>query len=128
MQTSPTVLLIDDEPEILSATKSALEVRGYKVYTAESAEIASRYLLAVHPQLLLVDYKLPGMSGTQFMRQVRATNPTLPAIMITGLASEFEGIEASCRCYGMSAFLRKPLQIEVLLKIIHEAMKQPLVG
>ena len=124
MPASATVLVIDDELEILDATKWILESKGYKVYTAQSTETGARYLSSVHPNLLLIDHKLPSLSGTQWLKQVRAVNPQLPAIMITGLTSEFNSIEAFCRHYGVIC-LRKPLQIDLLLKTVKEVLKEP---
>ncbi len=117
------LLVVDDEPEILLMTRWALEAHGYEVYTAASAEEAFRYLKAMHPQLLLIDYKLPGASGAKFLEWVRATNLNTPAIMITGLSSQRDSIEIISHQLGAFACLRKPIQMEQLLELIQNALK-----
>ncbi len=119
----PSILIIDDEPDVLEATKFAFELQGYEVATADSGEKALQILKASPPQVLLVDYKLPGMSGAKFLEAARAVNPNIPAVMITGLTTEVEELEAECRRLGVAAFLHKPLQMEEVFRVIKEALQ-----
>jgi CheY-like chemotaxis protein len=117
-----SLLLIEDEPAVAEATRVAFEMEGYQVTTAASAEEAFACLRASRPHLLLIDYKLPGMSGTEFLRTVRGTDPNIPAILITGLANTGEDLEEESRRMGVVAFLYKPLKIGEILQAVEKAL------
>lgn len=117
-----SVLLVEDECDVLESTRLAFESRGYDVTAAASAEEALERITSDWPQILLVDYKLPGMSGTEFLRTVRGKNPTLPAILITGLATDVEQVEEECRALGLTLFLRKPLSFDSILQAIQTVL------
>ena len=117
-----SLLVVDDEPDILETTRWAFETSGYQVYTAGSGEEALHLFQTSRPELLLIDYKLPRMSGTEFLRAVRATDAHIPAIMITGLTHQAETIEAECQKLGTFKFLRKPLRMGEVLQIVKEAI------
>ncbi len=117
------VLIIDDEPEILESTKWAFELAGFEVHTAASGEEALPCDRSVNPEVLLIDYKLPRMSGLDVLREVKARNPSAVAIMITGLTHEVQGIEALSREFGAAGFLHKPLQIQTVLEIVRNNIR-----
>jgi len=114
----PSLLIVDDELDILDATKWFLEFNGYKVSTASDGEKALQILRNMRPDLMLVDYKLPGVSGIELLGMVRARGITTPAIMITGLTEQSDSIEKECRELGVLAFLTKPLEMARVLQII----------
>ena len=118
-----SLLIVDDEPDILETTRWAFETVGYKVFTAENGEEALRLFETSKPELLLIDYKLPKMSGTDFLKAVRATDQRIPAIMITGLTHQAEMIEAECQKLGTFRFLKKPLRMGEVLQIVKEAIR-----
>ena len=121
----PSVLIFDDEPEILETTRCAFELTGFDVATASTAEDALKFLESHHPQAFLIDYKLPGMSGADFLKIARASHPDIPAIMITGLTHQADVIEAQCRELGSFAFLNKPLRMEEVLATVKKAVGAP---
>ena len=117
---SATVLIVDDEPEILDTTKWAFEMAGFKVHTAASAEEALPQAESFRPEVLLIDYKLPQMNGLELLSKVRSWIPDAIAIMITGLTHQSEDLEEESRRLGAIGFLHKPLQLEVVLKLVRE--------
>ena len=119
----PSLLIIDDEPIILETTRWAFETIGFQVYTAASGQEGLRCFRAAHPQILLIDFKLPGMTGGEFLRAAKAIDPSILAIMITGLSHQTELIETECQELGAFAFLRKPLRTEEVLQTVQEALK-----
>ena len=80
-----TVLLIEDEPDIRDMLNFALSRAGYQVWEADTAEEALRKLDGPLPNLLIIDWMLPGMSGVELARRLRLDNHTsnLPMIMLT---------------------------------------------
>lgn len=74
MPPKQTILVIDDEPALLKSVRERLELEGYNVLTAQSAELAAETLRRFTPDLMVVDLRLPGMSGLDFCRQVRASD------------------------------------------------------
>ncbi len=117
-----SILLVDDEPEILETTKWAFELNGYQVFTATNGADALRCVQTSHPHVLLIDYKLPKMSGVEFLKAAREIDPDVAAIVITGLTHQSEAIEAESKQLGAFAFLRKPLQMEEVLQTVKEAL------
>ena len=117
-----SILLVDDEPDILETTKWAFEAIGYEVFTAKSGEEGLQRVQTSHPHVLLIDYKLPKMTGVEFLKAAREIDPSSAAIMITGLTHQSEIIEAQSKELGAFAFLRKPLEMDVVLQTIKEAL------
>lgn len=120
----PSLLIIDDEPEILETTKWAFELAGFDVSTAASGEEALPRAEEFHPEVMLIDYKLPQMSGLDVLRETKLKNPAVIAIMITGLTHQTTQIEEESARLGASGFLHKPLQMEVVLQIVRSHLKR----
>ncbi len=118
------ILLVDDEPEVLATTKWAFEMVGYHVFTARSGEDAVKIIGESKPDLMLVDYKLPQMSGLDLIKMARSTDPNITTIMITGLTHQTEPVEAECARNGTYAFLHKPLRMEEVLQVVKAALEQ----
>jgi CheY-like chemotaxis protein len=79
------ILCVDDEENQLSIRKLVLEKAGYSVLTASSGHQALR-LLALHEiDLVLSDHLMPGLTGTELTRQIKARNPKLPVILISAV-------------------------------------------
>lgn len=116
----PSVLIIDDEPEILDTTRWAFELAGYEVHTAASGEEALPQARQVRPQVMLIDYKLPRMNGLELLRAVRTWIPNVVAIMITGLTHQTERLEEESRRLGAVGFLHKPLEMGKLIEMVRQ--------
>ncbi|MGP7796928.1 PAS domain S-box protein [Sphingomonas sp. CLY1604] len=89
-----TALLIDDEELVRMSTADMLADLSYRVVEAGSAEEALRLLRGgLEPDLLVTDHLMPGMSGAQLARELKASRPHLPVLIVSGYAEE-EGIDA----------------------------------
>lgn len=95
--TRGSVLICDDNAEILEVTGTLLEERGYHVILAESGERAVERALVEHPDVILLDLKLPGMSGTQTVVALREHDETssIPVVVLSVLPRSDEEMAAS---------------------------------
>ena len=80
---SLTLLCIDDEPTVLTVRKMLLESVGYRVLLAESGPQGLKILQSENVQTVIVDYKMPEMTGSEVAARIRAIRPELPIIMLS---------------------------------------------
>lgn len=113
------VLLVDDEKFYLEATSKALEKRGCRVTTASSAADARDQFEARFFDVVVLDIRMPGMDGVDFLSQLKSERPTQQVIMVTGHATVSKAVEAMK--LGAFDFLLKPCKIEDLVMTIRRA-------
>lgn len=89
------ILLVDDNTLGLAARKSVLEELGHRVKTCRSAEEALAEFQQAQFDLVITDFKMPGMNGIELIRQIRALRPSVPVILISGYAEALGLTEAS---------------------------------
>ena len=113
-----TVLVVEDEPQILELVAINLEHLGHKVLRAASAEEAETAIRAALPDVLVLDWMLPGESGLAFARRLRSDERTreLPILMLTARAMEqdkISGLEAGADDYLTKPFSPKELAARI---------------
>lgn len=109
------ILVVDDDPEVRAFLADALAALGHEVETTESAEEALGWLDNGVPDLMLVDFAMPGCNGAELARKVRARRPDQRIVFVTGYA-ESEQIDAAL---GAEApVLRKPFSMDELASAI----------
>ena len=115
-----TILVVDDERNMLTVMRMALEQAGYRVLTAERAEDA---ILLRDPDLavILSDLKMPGMSGEEFIARCQQERPDVPVIVVTAFGSIRSAIE--CIQAGATDYLCKPFEPEELEFTVQSAMR-----
>ena len=112
------VLVVEDEPHIQELLAVNLEHLGYQVQRSSSAEEAEQSIRAVLPDVVVLDWMLPGESGLAFARRLRADERTreLPIIMLTARAMEqdkISGLEAGADDYLTKPFSPKELAARI---------------
>jgi len=119
-----TILIIEDEAEIRDMLRFSLERADYQVLEAETAEIALEMLQGRLPDLLLVDWMLPGISGVELIRRLRKEELTaaLPAIMLTARGEETDKLKGFDS--GVDDFLTKPFSPKELLARIKALLRR----
>lgn len=108
------ILIVEDNPGSLMLATVALEIEGFAVAGAESAEEARAVLGQKTPDLILMDIQLPGLDGLEFTKQLKA-NPataTIPVIALTAHAMPL--LERAARAAGCAGFIAKPWSPEAL--------------
>lgn len=114
MSTNPKkILVVDDDPIVGKSFERVLGAKGYAVITAANGEEALRKLGTGDYDLLYTDIKMPGMSGIEITERVKASQPWLPVVIITGYGTEEN--EARAAAAGVRAFLNKPLSPEMII-------------
>lgn len=116
--TLPTIMIVDDSLTVRKITSRLLAREGYQVMTAKDGVDALEQLVALVPDVLLVDIEMPRMDGFEFTRNVRADKRlgTVPIIMITSRTADKHrqyAIEL-----GVNHYLGKPYQEEELLRLV----------
>jgi DNA-binding NtrC family response regulator len=110
------ILVVDDDPSVLTTYRMILEQKGYEVVPAPSAQEARRLLEAERLDLLLCDLSLEeGESGLTVIECARGRHPGLPALLLTGYASK--DISDRAQRLGVST-LFKPVEIQEFLAVI----------
>lgn len=119
---SPSViLLVDDDPDVRLLTRTFLEHEGYSVFSSGDVERAAQIFRSV-PQIDLVvtDLYMPGQSGMELARELKAMRRDVPVLLISGGVLE-DGQEAGLREQGWS-FLAKPFRLPELLATVHRIL------
>lgn len=114
------VLVVDDEPEIVRALERSLRVHEYEVFTASSGEEALIAVRAYRPDVMLLDLGLPGMSGLEVCRQVRAQS-NLPIIVLSVKGAEHDKVQALD--LGADDYIPKPFGINEVLARVRVALR-----
>lgn len=117
-----TLLLVDDEPNIISALQRVLRRDGYTILACDGPEKALA-LLATHPvDVVLSDQRMPSMSGVEFLRRVRQTHPETVRIVLSGYA-DLQFITDAINEGAIYKFLTKPWDDDQLRQQIREAFR-----
>ena len=117
------ILIVDDNEQNLKLTKVILTIEGYEVRTAIDAEEALRILESFTPHLILMDVQLPRMDGLELTRQLKADPVRRGIIVIALTASAMKGDEKKAYAAGCDDYLSKPIDIDVLARIVAEQLE-----
>ncbi len=110
--TSPLVLVVDDDPDILDAICDILEGEGYRVARARHGVEALERVDEERPAIILLDLMMPVMDGLAFAQALRQ-RPALPRIPIVVISAD--GSPQKAEAVGAEGFLAKPFDIDALL-------------
>jgi len=111
---------VDDELEIVRALERSLRAQGYEVSTASSGEEALESLRAYRPDVMLLDLGLPGISGLEVCRQVRAQS-NLPIIVLSVKGAERDKVQALD--LGADDYVPKPFGVDEVLARVRVALR-----
>ncbi len=117
-----TLLLVDDEPNILTALRRMLRNEGYRILTAGSAHEGLDLLARNTVQVILSDQRMPGMSGTEFLGRVKDLHPDTVRIVLSGF-TELDTIIQAVNQGAIYKFLIKPWEDELMRAHIRDAFR-----
>ncbi len=116
-----SLLVIDDEPNILTTVRRALELEGYAVEVAGAGALGLHKLAEHDIDLVLLDVMMPGESGLEILPKIRAAHPAVSVIMMSGNASIETAVQATK--LGAYDFIEKPLSSDKLLITVQNTLE-----
>ena len=122
MKAATRVLVIDDDPVIGKSIDRVLASKGYAVICAADGAQALEKLEREDYDMVYTDIRMPGMDGVEVARQIKASRPWLPVVIVTGYGSQAS--EAEARAVGVSSFLHKPLSPEMIEASAQDALRE----
>lgn len=122
IEKKPLILVIDDEEAMRDSCSLILTKDGYRAETVASGEEGLQKIQKLHPEVALVDLKMPGISGLEVLEKIKAIDPQLIPIVITGYATVESAVEAMKK--GAYDFLPKPFTPGELRIIVSRALER----
>lgn len=117
-----SILVIDDEPAIRDMLQIALDAAGFKVVLAEDAKQAYPIIIDTPPDLILLDWMMPGTSGIELLRRLRRDEINVPVIMLTAKveeASKISGLDS-----GADDYIAKPFSPRELVSRVKAILRR----
>lgn len=126
MMPTPSILIIDDDPDMSAGIRDNLEVEGYRVVTASALKQGHDAILQQHFDIVLLDLMLPDGSGINFCRQLRKQGFVQPIIMLTARGEEMDkvlGFEV-----GADDYVVKPFSLRELLARVQAHLRRKTIS
>lgn len=118
------LLLVEDEAQLAANLKRGLSEAGYNVDLVTSAEAARELLVKSHYGLMLLDLRLPGQDGVEFLRDMRQAGLAIPVLILTARDSSNEKVAGLDS--GADDYLTKPFAFDELLARLRALLRRPL--
>ena len=119
-----TILVTDDEPGMRLALREVLQRTGWRVALAESGEAAVQLLEADEPyDLMITDFRMPGMTGLDLLREARRLRPAMPCVMMTAYGTVEDAVTAMRA--GARDYLMKPFSFDAVTEVVERALSAP---
>ncbi len=119
----PTVLLLDDEANILNALTRTLRRDGYRILATESPQQAFELLATEDVQVIISDQRMPEMSGTEFLRRVKELHPETIQIVLSGY-TDLKTVTTAINEGAIFKFLTKPWDDDELRQVVQQAFRK----
>lgn len=116
------ILVIDDNPDITDTIHQYLSQVGFTVFTANSGEEGLKIFRKKAPKILIVDLKMPGMSGLDVLKEIRQNDEDTEIIILTGVQESNAIIEALR--HRASDFILKPVELETLKLTVEKSLRR----
>lgn len=114
-----SILLVDDEPGILSVCQRILETEKYTIYTAKNGEEACDFLKNALVDIVLLDIRMPRMDGVELLRKIKSSYPSIEVLIVT--ADTHIEIAIECLKNGAFDYILKPFNVTEILSSVKRA-------
>src|SRR4029453_16839351 len=121
-----TVLVVDDDPDLLKLIAMRLSAAGHSARTAESGERALAVIAVSRPDVVVTDLKMGSMDGLALFEAIQRTAPALPVIILTAHGTIPDAVDATRR--GVFGFIPKPYEQKTLLAEVRRALEHVAVA
>ncbi len=115
-----TILIVEDEAKMLRLLQLRFADEGFAALTAADAEAGLKLLAQDKPDLVITDFKLPGMNGLEFLQAIKRADAALPVILITAYGSVETAVEAMKA--GASDYVLKPFSLDEISLVVHKEL------
>ncbi|MBI4677421.1 MAG: response regulator transcription factor [Elusimicrobia bacterium] len=118
------ILSIEDDPDLQQLIALSLQNEGYEVHYAFTGKEGYEKTLLLNPDIILLDLMLPVMSGVEVLKALLAnkTAKDIPVVVLTAYPTDANFVESSIRAMGAVEYLRKPVQIQALVRLIRRIL------
>jgi len=118
------VLIIDDSPEFRVLMGKIMERAEHEILTAQDGDEGLQVARAQQPDLILLDYMMPGMNGNEVFHELRDNDNTcmIPVIMITAFSTNYESDRTAALRAGMEDYLTKPISPKDLIERVNNLL------
>lgn len=120
MMNTKKILIVDDQVGIRMLLEEVLRSEGVKVTSAETGKQALEMIQKEKPDLMLLDYKLPMMSGAELLEELDKKSLAIPAIMMSGLSPD--EVKRNIHSDSVKAVLAKPFDIDEVRELIDKIL------
>lgn len=119
------ILVLDDEKGVCAQLEHFFKYRGYKVFAATNGKEALTAIRKERPQILVLDIKMPGISGLEVLKEAKKDNPNAKAVMVT--AMDDEETRRQAKELGADEYLTKPFSYDalegIIIRMVNEVIK-----
>ncbi|MGB7081539.1 MAG: response regulator, partial [Candidatus Acidiferrales bacterium] len=116
----PSILIVEDEPKMRRLLEMNLADQGFITHAAGDAESGLKLLNAEKIDLVVTDFKLPGMNGLEFLQAIKRVNAALPVVVMTAYGSVESAVEAMK--VGASDYVLKPFSLAEMVLVIRKEL------
>src|ERR1700688_1465492 len=120
-----TVLVVEDEADIMLTLRLTLQVEGYRVIGVSTGEEALAFFEATPPDVTVLDIGLPGIDGLEVVRQLRADPRHAGARLLVSSAHASRDVRSLTQALGCNAYITKPSSTEELIQTVRAVLAAP---
>ncbi len=122
------ILIVEDQPLNRKLLRDILQAKGYRTLEVETGEEGVRLAKEKHPQLILMDIQLPGISGMEALKRLRKdpATRTIPIVAVT--ASAMEQNKKEILAAGFDGYQSKPIKVTAFLEAVRDKLDEHLSG
>lgn len=117
------VLIVDDDMSILDLMEHVVRKEGFKVERGADGAEAVHKARTLNPDLILLDFMLPGMGGYEVVKELQVDNSSIPVVIFTGRQMDRSSVEMVRQERNVRDFLQKPVKPAVLCTVLHRLLK-----